>query len=124
MQAIKSKGTSLEKKVCKVLWNLNFRFRTNVKDLFGKPDIAIKKYKIVIFIDSCFWHGCDKHCRLPSSNIKYWKEKINKNKQRDIEVTNYYKTKKWKIRRIWEHSLKTNFDKSINQIIKFINGSK
>lgn len=58
MRAVKSKNTKIEQKVCKEIWKKGIRFRKNVKDLKGKPDISIKKYKIVIFIDSCFWHGC------------------------------------------------------------------
>ncbi|MCP1531669.1 DNA mismatch endonuclease (patch repair protein) [Bacillus velezensis] len=60
MQAIKSKS-KLEDKVSSELWRRGLRFRRNVKSLFGKPDIAIKKFKIVIFIDSCFWHDCSFH---------------------------------------------------------------
>lgn len=58
MRAIRSRGTQLEVLVLKELWKKGIRFRKNVKKLFGSPDIAIQKYKIVIFIDSCFWHGC------------------------------------------------------------------
>ncbi|OGI25396.1 MAG: hypothetical protein A2287_09455 [Candidatus Melainabacteria bacterium RIFOXYA12_FULL_32_12] len=67
MRAVKSKHTRLEDIVVNELHKRGLRFRRNVKDLKGKPDIAIKKYKIVIFIDSCFWHGCKKHCRMPKS---------------------------------------------------------
>ena len=68
MQAIKSKS-KMEDLVAKELWKRNIRYRRNVKTLFGKPDIAIKKYKVVIFIDSCFSHHCPLHTRMPKSNI-------------------------------------------------------
>jgi len=124
MKAIKSSDTKLEKVVFKELWKKGIRFRKNVKDLFGNPDIAIKKYKIVIFIDSCFWHGCKKHCRIPCSSQEYWCSKIERNKRRDKEVNKYYKVNDWKILRIWEHSINSDFQGTIFKILEFINLEK
>ena len=124
MQAIKSERTKLEEKITNALWRKGFRFRKNVKTLKGKPDIAIKKYKVVIFLDSCFWHGCKKHCRYPSTNREYWHSKINRNMQRDKEVTDYYLNNDWNILRIWEHDIKENFDESIDRIKQIILKSK
>ena len=120
MRAIRSKKTKLEEIVSKELWNRGIRFRKNVNSLYGKPDIAIKKHRVVIFIDSCFWHGCELHCRLPKSNKEYWVKKINRNKQRDKEVTNYYQNLDWTILRIWEHELKENFQEVIDKIVMLI----
>lgn len=124
MQAIKASKTKLENEVIKELWKRGFRFRRNVKDLFGKPDIAIKKYNIIIFIDSCYWHGCPTHSEIPATNTNFWREKIQKNKERDIKVNDYYLTNNWNILRIWEHDLKQDFDQTINKIAKFIKISK
>lgn len=124
MQAIKSKNTKIEVKVSKELWSGGFRFRKNVKSLKGKPDIAIKKYKVVIFLDSCFWHGCKEHCRYPLTNKDYWHSKISKNIKRDREVTDYYLRNNWNILRVWEHDLKNNFNKTIRKIKKFVLYSK
>jgi DNA mismatch endonuclease (patch repair protein) len=120
MQAIRSKETKIENRVTKALWNRGFRIRKNVKDLFGKPDIAIKKYKAVIFIDSCFWHGCDIHGHIPKSNELYWLKKIIRNKQRDAEVTKYYFSQGWSIIRVWEHDIKNDFEDTISRISAFI----
>lgn len=120
MQAIKSKYTKLEERVSKELWKRGIRFRKNVNSLKGKPDIAVKKYKLVIFLDSCFWHGCKKHCRYPKTNKDYWISKIKKNKERDQKITNYYIKKGWNILRIWEHDLKENFINTIEKIQDFI----
>lgn len=72
-QVMKSiKGQSLlENEVSKALWHKGVRFRKNVRSLFGNPDISIKKYKIVIFIDSCFWHACPIHGNTPKSNTDF-----------------------------------------------------
>lgn len=119
MQAIKS-ISKLESIVTKELWNKGYRFRRNTKDLFGKPDISIKKYKIVIFIDSCFWHQCPMHGNMPKTNVEYWKTKLERNIKRDQEVNEYYIKKNWHIKRIWEHEVKKDLKKVVNELIAFI----
>ena len=109
MGKIKSKDSKIEIDFRKQLWNAGFRYRKNAKNYFGKPDIVLKKYKTVIFIDSCFWHGCKKHCRIPTANKKYWVNKIDRNKRRDKEVHKYYKKIGWFAARFWEHDLKKDF---------------
>jgi DNA mismatch endonuclease, patch repair protein len=124
MQAIKSKKTSLENEIFTVLWRENYRFQRNVNTLFGRPDLAIKKYRIVIFIDSCFWHGCCLHFQAPVTNAGYWDSKIKRNIERDTEVTTYYKNEGWNILRIWEHEVKNDFSKAIKKIEDFIEYAK
>ncbi|GIP38444.1 very short patch repair endonuclease [Paenibacillus sp. J31TS4] len=124
MQAVRSKATKIELQVSKALWHHGVRLRKNVKDLFGKPDFALKKYKIVIFIDSCFWHGCEEHRSIPKTNEEFWMAKINRNKERDNEVDQYYFKEDWNLLRIWEHDLKNDFDYTIQKIIDFIDKSK
>ncbi len=116
MSRIKSKDSKIEIDFRKQLWHAGFRYRKNAKNYFGKPDVVFKKRKIVIFIDSCFWHGCKKHCRIPTAHKKYWLKKIFRNIQRDRDVSKHYKTVNWKIIRIWEHDL-TNA-KIFNNVIK------
>ncbi|OOC58737.1 very short patch repair endonuclease [Paenibacillus ihbetae] len=119
MSSVRS-SSKLEDRICSDLWNAGFRFRRNVKKLFGKPDIAIQKYKIVIFIDSCFWHYCDIHGQIPQQNSDFWTSKLSRNKERDHEVTQYYKERGWNILRIWEHDLKQNYSSTFQYIQKFI----
>lgn len=110
----------LEDRVSKCLWNMGLRFRRNVRDLVGKPDIAIKKYKIVIFIDSCFWHSCPEHQVMPKSNGQFWKKKFEENRKRDREVNHYYISNGWNIMRIWEHEFRENFEEASMKICNFI----
>lgn len=105
MSRIKSKNSKIEMLFRKELWKNGLRYRKNSRKYFGKPDIVLAKHKIVIFIDSCFWHGCKKHCRIPSVRRKYWTQKIARNIKRDKEVNKYYKKQDWKILRIWEHQI-------------------
>lgn len=116
MGKIKSKETKLEKSVWEILSEQGIKYRKNSSKHFGKPDIVIASKKLVIFIDSCFWHGCKKHCRIPEANHTYWVKKINNNRKRDKLVSVYYKKNGYKIIRIWEHSLKNK--KQIDKILE------
>ena len=124
MRAIKSTHTKMEDKVCYALWNRGLRFRKNVNTLPGKPDIAIKKHKLVIFLDSCFWHKCPKHFKQPKSNLEYWIPKIDRNVNRDKEINKFYSEHNWHLMRIWEHEIKKDFDSTINKIEQFIKNAK
>ncbi|MBU1131436.1 very short patch repair endonuclease [Patescibacteria group bacterium] len=122
MSRIKNKDSKIELLFRKKLWQQGFHYRKNSGKYFGKPDIVLKKYKTVIFIDSCFWHGCKKHCRLPVTHKKYWSDKISKNSKRDKDVLKCYKQKGWKIFRVWEHQIKnkTAIENIVNKIKKRI----
>jgi DNA mismatch endonuclease, patch repair protein len=124
MRSIRSTGSAIENQISNELWKKGFRFRRNVRNLYGKPDIAIKKYKIVIFIDSCFWHYCPLHGKIPKTNLNYWQKKLTRNKERDKNVTEYYLNKGWHLLRIWEHDYKNDPVGTIETIIDFINQYK
>lgn len=106
MSRIKSRDSKIEIAFRKELWRRGFRYLKNPNTYFGKPDIVLPKYKTVIFIDSCFWHGCKKHCRMPTSRTEYWNQKIERNRQRDKVVNKHYLRTRWNVIRIWEHDLK------------------
>lgn len=125
MSKISGKETKPEILVRKYLFSKGFRFRKNVKELPGKPDIVLSKYKTVIFIHGCFWHGhtC-KRGKLPQTNHQFWQKKIEKNIERDNHNTNELEVKGWNIIIIWQceirnYSLqKERFDKLVIQILK------
>ncbi|MEK6760903.1 MAG: very short patch repair endonuclease [Nanoarchaeota archaeon] len=102
MSKIRSKNSAIEKKVKKILGK-DF---VHQPKLYGRPDFANSKNKIAVFVDSCFWHKCPKHQTMPKTNRKFWKNKLNKNALRDLEVSKNYLSSGWKVRRIWEHDLK------------------
>lgn len=122
MRAVKSKDSEIEVAFRKALWKKGFRYRKNSTKYFGKPDLVLKKYKTIIFIDSCFWHGCEAHCRMPKTRREYWVAKIDRNKARDDEVNSHYKKTGWKLFRIWEHQIlnETNLEKEASKIIQKI----
>jgi hypothetical protein len=65
-----------------------------------------KKRRVAVFVDSCFWHGCPEHCKMPVNNREFWEEKIVRNGSRDAEVAKWYEDNGWRIVRVWEHDLK------------------
>lgn len=104
MAAIKGKDTKPEMIVRKYLFSRGLRFRVQVRKLPGSPDIVLPKYKTVIFVDGCFWHGHEgcKYFRLPKSNVDFWKSKIERNVARDIRNEAELKVLGWRVIRIWE----------------------
>lgn len=111
MSRVKSRDSKIESLFRRELWKRGFRYRKSYSRYFGKPDVVLKRHKAVIFVDSCFWHGCSKHCRIPATQKNYWLGKIAGNKKRDKEVTKHYKTEGWKVFRIWEHELRNSKQK-------------
>lgn len=109
MAAIKGKDTKPEMIVRKYLFSRGMRFRVQVRKLPGNPDIVLPKYKTVIFVNGCFWHGHEgcKYFRLPKSNVGFWKEKIERNVARDARNEAELKDLGWRVIRVWECEIKT-----------------
>ena len=87
-----------ENRICG--WRRNFK-------LYGKPDFVFPKQRLAIFVDGCFWHGHNCRNTKPKDNAGYWESKINRNKNRDVQVTETLTNKNWTVIRIWECELKT-----------------
>ena len=104
MSRIKSRNTSPELKVRSILHRLGYRFRLHHKDLPGKPDIVLPKYRTVIFVHGCFWHshmGC-KYAYTPKSNIEFWEKKFAANIQRDLRSKRLLEEQGWYVIVVWE----------------------
>ena len=74
--------------------------------VFGKPDFIFKKHNLAVFVDGCFWHGCRRCFRAPKSNRQFWRQKIARNRKRDVLVTRFLRTHGWKVLRIWQCDLR------------------
>lgn len=107
MSHIRCKDTLPEETVRKYLFSKGLRYRKNCSALPGKPDIVLKKYKTVVFVNGCFWHhhNCPRF-KWPSTNTEYWKQKISKNVARDAEERKQLEALGWKVIVIWECQLK------------------
>ena len=122
MQAIRSTDTSIEIALRTALWHRGVRYRKNYKQLPGKPDIAITKYRIVVFCDSDYWHGYDwdnRHQRI-KSNRDYWIPKIERNMARDKEITAQLQAMGWIVLRFWEWQIKKRLNECVDVVIKTI----
>ncbi len=109
MRAVKGENTKPEIALRKALHRLGYRYRLNVKDLPGKPDLVFPKHRAVIFVHGCFWHGhgCKRGKRVPKTNRAYWTEKIARNKARDKKNAAALRRLGWRVITIWECRLKT-----------------
>ncbi|GKV69767.1 very short patch repair endonuclease [Sporosarcina sp. NCCP-2716] len=123
MSKIRAKS-KLEDIFASALWKRGIRFRRNVRKLKGTPDIAIKKYKIVIFVDSCFWHVCPVHFKRPKSNQEFWDKKFKRNVERDREIDSYYKEAGWNVKHVWEHEIRGDLEATVDDTVAFINHAK
>lgn len=103
MSRVKSRDTQPELLVRRLLHRLGYRFRLHRKDLPGKPDIVLPKYKSVIFVHGCFWHGhnCSRGKR-PTSNVEFWNSKLDKNIDRDKKNQESLSQLGWRILTVWE----------------------
>lgn len=108
MSAIRGKNTKPEIVVRKFLFGRGFRYRLNHPRLPGHPDIVLRKYRTVIFVNGCFWHGHDncKYYRLPKTNVDFWRKKVERNKKRDVEEQRQLAAMGWHCITIWECQLK------------------
>ncbi|MCD4664166.1 MAG: DNA mismatch endonuclease Vsr [Bacteroidales bacterium] len=120
MSMIKGKGTKPEIIVRKFLFKNGFRYRLNYSKLPGKPDIVLPKYKIVIFVNGCFWHGHEgcKYFVVPKTRTEWWLNKINETKMRDIKKHQVLEELGWNVITIWECQLKpVEKQKTLNNLL-------
>ena len=124
MSRIKGKNTLPEMLVRKFLFASGYRYRLNVKTLPGKPDIVLPKYKTVLFINGCFWHGHE-GCRyfvIPKTRTEWWIEKITGTQKRDREAENQLNELGWKVIVIWECELKKDtLNLTLNKLLNIHN---
>lgn len=121
MSRVSGKNTKPELVVRSLLHNMGYRFRLHRKDLPGKPDITLSRYKKVIFVHGCFWHGhtdCPRSKR-PTTNKIFWREKLDKNKERDKKSVRNLKELGWKVLVIWTCEVNDTF-KLKNKLISFL----
>jgi DNA mismatch endonuclease (patch repair protein) len=120
MSRIKGKNTKPEMLVRKFLHANGFRYRLHVKDLPGKPDIVLPKYKTVIFVHGCFWHGHEncKYAQLPSTNREFWEKKINRNIE--LDILNGYKLLEagWRTINLWQCDLRKNQTEVMESLLR------
>lgn len=118
MGKIKSVNTKPEILLRKALWAKGYRYRVHPKSIPGKPDILITKYKLAIFVDGEFWHGHDwqEKKKKFKTNSAFWIPKIERNMQRDEEVTQQLEELGWTVIRLWQHHIEKNLSCCVKTI--------
>ena len=106
MQGNRSRDTKPELAVRSAVHRRGIRFRVSVRpqpEFARTADLVLRKTRIVVFVDGCFWHGCPAHHTPPVTNSRYWADKIARNIERDAETTEYLEQAGWTVLRFWEH---------------------
>lgn len=126
MKNIRAENTSIELKFRKALYHAGFRYLKNVKEMTGKPDIVLPKYKTVIFIHGCFWHRHEncKYATTPATNKDFWINKFNTTVIRDKYEQDILKNVGWNVIIIWECEIKYSFNKTLENTIQLILNNK
>lgn len=124
MKQVKNKDSKIEIALRKELWRRGLRYRKNVTDIFGKPDLVFKSKKVAVFCDSEFWHGYNWEERKKDfkSHQEFWIPKIERNIQRDIEVTKELQKQGWKVLRFWGNEIKKDVSGCADIIEKEVRG--
>ena len=122
MLANKSRGTKIELILAKVLWNAGIRYRKNDKGVHGTPDFTLRGYRIAIFCDGEFWHGRDWETNKEKikSNRKFWYAKIERNIERDREITRQLESEGWKVFRFWETDIRREPDTCVSEVLAYM----
>lgn len=106
MAQIRSKGNKdTELRLIAIMRAAGIRGWRRHQKLPGKPDFVFPVSRLAIFVDGCFWHGCPKHGRTPTSNVNYWEKKLERNRQRDRITAGLLRKQGWRVYRFWEHDL-------------------
>lgn len=105
MARVRSSNTDTELLLRRALWRQGLRFRVTCRTLPGSPDVAFTRWRLAVFVDGCFWHGCPVHYTSPKANSSFWQEKKAKNCARDARVDAELSALGWTVLRIWEHEV-------------------
>lgn len=105
MSRIRGRDTKPEMVVRRWLWRQGYRYRLYVKALPGRPDIVMRKWQTVIFVNGCFWHGHDCQKHRPATNAQFWQEKITRNRERDAQNQMLLQAAGWNVIVVWECQL-------------------
>ncbi len=130
MSRIKSRDTSIEKRIRSALHRSGFRFRVCDRRYPGSPDLVLPRYFAVVFVNGCFWHAHE-NCgfyRMPKTNVRFWQKKFNRNRERDAEVRKKYSDICWRVCTVWECAIRgkdsrRRIENAVEKIIQWLDES-
>ena len=117
MARVRRSGTACELALRHAVHRAGYRYRLNSgAGLPGTPDIVLRRFRLAIFVDGCFWHGCPRHGTIPKTNTHFWTAKILRNQHRDKRVDRSLKSLGWNVLRVWEHDVRIDTDQVLARI--------
>ena len=125
MQGNRSRDTKPELAVRSAVHRRGIRFRVAARpqpELPRTADLVLRKSRIAVFVDGCYWHGCPEHHTQPSTNSEYWADKIARNIERDTETTDYLQKAGWTVLRFWEHQDAESVADCVQRAVQFALG--
>lgn len=122
MSSIRGRDTKPELTVRRFLHRSGFRYRLHRRDLPGRPDLVLAKWKVAVFVHGCFWHGHEgcRYFRVPSTRTDFWKAKIRSNAERDAGAETALLQSGWSVVVVWECALRHNELEALRELIKHI----
>jgi DNA mismatch endonuclease (patch repair protein) len=121
MSAQRSHDTDPERQIRSLLHGRGLRFRVHVRPLGSlrrEADLVFTRAKLAVFVDGCFWHGCPEHASWPKSNASWWRDKIERNRARDVETDTQLRAAGWRVIRIWEHEDPRDAARSVESAVR------
>jgi DNA mismatch endonuclease (patch repair protein) len=118
MAHIRGANTNPECTLRRALFSRGFRYRINVRNLPGRPDIVFPRSKVAVFVDGCFWHSCPRHRVWPTTRREFWREKLTDNRRRDQRVASALRGRGWLVIRIWEHQIEEDLRAAVEKVTK------
>lgn len=115
MARVSGADTGPEMALRRALWQAGLRYRVR-PGIPGRPDLAFMSCRIAVFVDGCFWHGCEEHYKAPATNAMFWSEKIARNRKRDRDVEVSLGKLGWTVLRFWEHEVEDDLPSVIDRI--------
>jgi len=118
MARVRSSNTDAELVLRRALWQRGLRFRVTYRTLPGSPDVAFTRWRLAVFVDGCFWHGCPVHYTLPKANRSFWKSKKARNCARDARIDGELRTRDWTVLRVWEHDVYDTIEAVVCRVLQ------
>lgn len=127
MTSNRRRDTGPELALRKLLHSMGYRYRVDYAPLperrRRKADIVFTRWRLAVFVDGCFWHGCPVHATMPATNREFWEAKLARNKARDIETTTELEKRGWTVIRVWEHMSATDAAAQVKRVVDELHAS-
>lgn len=123
MSAVGRKDTGPEMTLRKALWHTGLRYRLQKKVAGATPDIVFPGSSVAIFVDGCFWHGCPNHYTAPENNADFWRDKLERNRERDQRDNRTLENAGWTVLRFWECQINDDLEQVVEEVRSEVNDS-